>query len=131
VYGHKAKRVTRKVLVARSTPEITLRGPKGVSLYATHERYYQDRGASCTDEVDGKLSFSHIDGVRRVDLSKPGTYEVTFYCKNKVGIEAHTARTVTVMKKALTTCPRGMFLAEQDCHPCSVGTYKASAGPGG
>ena len=37
-----------------------------VSLYATHERYYQDRGASCTDEVDGKLSFSHIDGVRHV-----------------------------------------------------------------
>ena len=52
-------------------------------------------GVTATDARDGKVGFEYDDS--KVDLSKPGTYTVTYTAKDKAGNKATEQRKVTVL----------------------------------
>lgn len=84
-------------------PVITLKGYNHYTIQTT-SKPYKDPGATATDPVYGNLTPVIATGVENVDLTKPGSYEVTYNVKNKDGDSAETqVRTVYVHDLDSTT----------------------------
>jgi hypothetical protein len=99
-------------------PVIQINGDDIVTIEATTTGQFTDPGATCFDALEGDLSSNletqfaairvaaggtvttYLDAPK---LSVPGTYEVFYGCKNKLGVEANTAKKVLVVMD--TTCP--------------------------
>lgn len=71
-------------------------GVNPISLYAGGTVSYRS-GVLVTDDIDGHPVL-RIDS-SQVDLSQPGTYEVTYYAKDAAGNETSITTTVTVEEK--------------------------------
>jgi len=56
---------------------------------ATHDVNYQDPGANCTDFVDGQINGAIETNSFNVDLTTPGSYNITYDCED---ISGHTAQ---------------------------------------
>ena len=98
--GNKAKEVVRKVTVEDTRgPVITLKG----EALVTHEAgsSYTDSGASAVDMVDGDLS-GEVDVVSTVDVSKPGSYTVSYGVSDAAG---NKAREVVRKVRVVDTTP--------------------------
>jgi hypothetical protein len=95
VAGNKAKGLVRTVKVQDTTgPVIALMG----EVLVTHEAgsSYTDAGAIAVDVVDGNLS-EEVDVVSTVDVSKPGSYTVSYGVSDSAGNNARVViRKVTV-----------------------------------
>ena len=86
---------TRTVTVVDGTdPVITLNGAGQIDV--PEDTAYVDQGATCWDEVDGDLTSEITADTSGVDASTPGTYEVTYTCRDAALNSATAARTVTV-----------------------------------
>merc|ERR1711871_813639 len=90
--------------VDHTHPIIQILGSDVMTLEATHQGNYIDDGATCSDQVDGVISQNVEVSGDVVNLSKVGTYVITYNCKDSAGNSANPiSRTVYI---AQTTCPR-------------------------
>merc|ERR1711871_1171849 len=89
--------------VDHTKPVIQILGSDRMTLEATHTGNYVDDGAVCYDQVDGVISQNVEVSGDVVNLSKVGTYEIVYNCKDSAGNTAPTeTRTVVVVQ---TACP--------------------------
>merc|ERR1712100_833295 len=90
--------------VDHTQPIIQILGSDTMQLEATHQGNYIDDGATCSDQVDGVISQNVEVSGDVVNLSKVGTYTITYNCKDSANNAAPPAtRTVVV---AQTSCPK-------------------------
>jgi len=96
--------VTRKVNVSdKSKPMIIRQGPAVETFEASHDITYTDKGAKCTDYVDGDISHAVEVSGQVVNMARPSTYKITYNCADNQGNVADPeTRTVVIQD---TTCP--------------------------
>merc|ERR1712167_556563 len=92
------------VNVDHTYPIIQILGSDQMTLEATHQGNYIDDGATCSDQVDGVISQNVEVSGDVVNLSKVGTYTITYNCKDSANNAAPAARRTVVV--AQTSCPR-------------------------
>jgi hypothetical protein len=81
---------------------------------ASRESNYVDSGATCTDMVDGNISQDVEVSGDVVNMANPGTYRISYNCKDSAGQEADTAiRTVVVKDTLCPTCALGDANAQE------------------
>jgi hypothetical protein len=91
--------------VDHTQPIIQILGSDTMQLEATHQGNYIDDGATCSDQVDGVISQNVEVSGDVVNLSKVGTYRITYNCKDAANRAAETAeRVVTVAQTSCPTC---------------------------
>merc|ERR1711881_712792 len=99
------KYVCRDILnVDHTFPIIQILGSDQMTLEATHQGNYIDDGATCSDQVDGVISQNVEVSGDVVNLSKVGTYTITYNCKDSANNAAPAARRTVVV--AQTSYPR-------------------------
>ena len=91
--------------VDHTKPVIQVLGSNEMTLEATHEGNYIDDGATCSDQVDGVISQNVEVSGDVVNLSKVGSYTITYNCKDSAGNAAPTlSRYVHVAQTSCPTC---------------------------
>jgi len=91
--------------VDHTKPVIQILGSDSMTLEATHEGNYIDDGATCSDQVDGVISQNVEVSGDVVNLSKVGSYTITYNCKDSAGNAAPTlSRFVHVAQTSCPTC---------------------------
>merc|ERR1712188_4657 len=90
--------------VDHTFPIIQILGSDQMTLEATHQGNYIDDGATCSDQVDGVISQNVEVSGDVVNLSKVGTYTITYNCKDSANNEAPAAQRTVVV--AQTSCPK-------------------------
>merc|ERR1719213_1101159 len=75
-----------------------------MTLEATHQGNYIDDGATCSDQVDGVIPQNVEVSGDVVNLSKVGTYTITYNCKDSANNAAPAAQRTVVV--AQTSCPK-------------------------
>lgn len=66
---------------------------------------YADEGATCSDLIDGDITDRVQVSGDQVQLSRIGTYRVTYQCSNAYGVAAEPiVRTVTIFDDVCPTC---------------------------
>merc|ERR1711871_67050 len=91
--------------VDHTYPIIQILGSDQMTLEATHQGNYIDDGATCSDQVDGVISQNVEVSGDVVNLSKVGTYEIVYNCKDSANNAAPAAtRTVVVAQTSCPTC---------------------------
>merc|ERR1711907_211073 len=103
--------------VDHTFPIIQILGSDQMTLEATHQGNYIDDGATCSDQVDGVISQNVEVSGDVVNLSKVGTYTITYNCKDSANNAAPAARRTVVV--AQTSCPR--------CHMFGIDTVEHEA----
>ena len=101
--------VTVTVIADETAPSIL--GVQPISLYAGSTVSYRS-GILVTDDHDENPTLS-IDSTQ-VDLSQPGTYEVTYRAKDAAGNESSVTTTVTVEEKPESYVEEETIYAEVD-----------------
>ena len=81
-------------------PVITLKGNSEITLNQGDK--YNDEGASATDNVDGDIT-SKIKVSGKVDITKSGTYTITYTVTDKAGNRTEVTRKVVVVATITTT----------------------------
>jgi len=84
-------------------PIIDILGNDLMTIEATYHKNYVDDGATCSDQVDGVISQQVEVSGDVVNLSKVGTYKITYKCKDAAGNAADSLTRTVVVKD--TTCP--------------------------
>merc|ERR1711981_995140 len=108
--GHTTS-VCRDILnVDHTFPIIQILGSDQMTLEATHQGNYIDDGATCSDQVDGVISQNVEVSGDVVNLSKVGTYTITYNCKDSANNEAPAAQRTVVV--AQTSCPKCTMYGE-------------------
>merc|ERR1711871_989387 len=90
--------------VDHTHPIIQILGSDQMTLEATHQGNYIDDGATCSDQVDGVISQNVEVSGDVVNLSKVGTYTITYNCKDSANNAAPAAQRTVVV--AQTSCPK-------------------------
>merc|ERR1711871_49709 len=90
--------------VDHTHPIIQILGSDVMTLEATHQGNYIDDGATCSDQVDGVISQNVEVSGDVVNLSKVGTYTITYNCKDSANNAAPAAQRTVVV--AQTSCPK-------------------------
>jgi len=98
--------------VDHTFPIIQILGSDQMTLEATHQGNYIDDGATCSDQVDGVISQNVEVSGDVVNLSKVGTYTITYNCKDSANNAAPAARRTVVV--AQTSCPRCHVFGEDE-----------------
>merc|ERR1711871_52075 len=93
--------------VDHTRPIIQILGSDEMTLEATHTGNYVDDGATCWDQVDKYISQNVEVSGDVVNLSKVGTYEIVYNCKDSAGNAADEA-------------PRTVHIAQTSCPTCTV-----------
>ena len=81
-------------------PVITLKGNSEITLNQGDK--YNDEGASATDNIDGDIT-SKIKVSGKVDITKSGTYTITYTVTDKAGNRTEVTRKVVVVATITTT----------------------------
>merc|ERR1711912_60800 len=98
--------------VDHTFPIIQILGSDQMTLEATHQGNYIDDGTTCSDQVDGVISQNVEVSGDVVNLSKVGTYTITYNCKDSANNAAPAARRTVVV--AQTSCPRCHVFGEDE-----------------
>ncbi len=111
-YTFLAEQLVRKVYVTdQIRPEIKLEGP--VSQYYSVGDEYYEYGYSAFDEIDGDLTDRVEVDLSELDMSREGSYHVSYIVKDKAGNAVRERREVTVAKVG----PMQQNLWEFSLHP--------------
>lgn len=95
------KKVTRKINVVDTTsPTITLNGNSTINIYINDE--YTDEGVTIKDNYDTDLSQNLIIE-NNLDVSKKGTYTITYTVHDSSNNIASIERTINVKEKQIIT----------------------------
>ncbi len=89
-----------KKIEDKTKPTIKLNGAAIITV--TQNNKYVELGAVATDDIDGELT-DKIQLVGKVDITKIGTYELTYTVKDKSGNEASVKRTVKIVAEGGNT----------------------------
>ena len=81
-------------------PVITLKGNSEITLNQGDK--YNDEGARATDNIDGDIT-SKIKVSGKVDITKSGTYTITYTVTDQAGNRTEVTRKVTVVATITTT----------------------------
>lgn len=96
--------ITRKVNVSDKTvPQIVIQGEQVATYEASHDITYTDKGAKCTDYVEGDIGHAVEVSGEVVNMARPATYKISYNCQDSTG-NAATMLTRTVVIED-TTCP--------------------------
>merc|ERR1712070_1036150 len=88
----------------RSRPALNLNGGSVVTVEATHSvSFYEDAGATCSDEKDGELPVETF-GVECINASQLGLQLITYNCTNTANKTTSKQRSVFVMDTRCPTC---------------------------
>jgi hypothetical protein len=80
-------------------------GVEKVYRTASQDASYVDQGAECSDQVDGMMSQKIVVSGDIVNMAVPGTYTITFKCRDTSGNSADPlTRTVYVQDDTCPTC---------------------------
>lgn len=93
INGNKAT-ADAKLTVVKDTDPPVFSGLKKLSVDKDKKPNYTS-GVTATDARDGKVAFEYDDS--QVNLSKPGTYTVTYTATDKAGNKATQQRKITVL----------------------------------
>merc|ERR1711990_1072286 len=88
---------------AHTKPVLDILGTDLMTIEATYHKNYVDDGATCSDQVDDVISQQVEVSGDVVNLSKIGTYKITYKCKDTAGNAADPLTRTVVVKD--TTCP--------------------------
>jgi len=103
---NEAEEVHRTIYIEdHKIPIISVLGSGSMSLEATNEGNYVDDGATCSDQVDGMISQNVEVSGAVVNLTREGTYVITYSCADSAGYEA-------VIKT------RTVFVTDCNCPSC-------------
>lgn len=91
---------TTKTNKDKTKPDITLVGEKEITINKGEE--FKDPGAKATDNIDGDIT-SMIKVTGKVDITKPGTYILTYSVSDKAGNKNSKTRKVIVTQLQNTT----------------------------
>merc|ERR1711998_15860 len=86
--GNKAEITRTFVVVDKKAPEIKIIGKDSVTLEASRDVEYTDKGATCKDYVDGVLSHAVEVSGQVVNMRIPGTYKIRYDCQDLSGNSA-------------------------------------------
>lgn len=78
-------------------PTITLNGSSSITL--NENETYKEEGATATDDTDGDLT-GNISISGTVDVTRPGTYVLTYSVSDSAGNSASVSRTVVIKEKS-------------------------------
>jgi len=84
-------------------PILDILGNDKMTIEATYHKNYVDDGATCSDQVDDVISQEVEVSGDVVNLSKIGTYKITYKCKDTAGNAADPLTRTVIVKD--TTCP--------------------------
>jgi hypothetical protein len=84
-------------------PVLDILGNDKMTIEATYHKNYVDDGATCSDQVDDVISQEVEVSGDVVNLSKIGTYKITYKCKDTAGNAADPLTRTVIVKD--TTCP--------------------------
>merc|ERR1712137_613580 len=93
-------------------PVLDILGNDLMTIEATYHKNYVDDGATCSDQVDGVISQQVEVSGDVVNLSKTGTYKITYKCKDAAGNAADAATRTVIVED--TTCPTCEFNGAQN-----------------
>merc|ERR1712137_1292667 len=93
-------------------PIIDILGEDEKTIEASYHKNYVDDGATCSDQVDGVISQQVEVSGDVVNLSKTGTYKITYKCQDAAGNAADAATRTVIVKD--TTCPTCEFNGPQN-----------------
>ena len=96
--GNTATKTRTVIVVDTISPVITLNGDATLILEAHPTNDYTDDGATAFDTLDGVINVE-ISGDNIVDLSKVGTYTITYTATDAAGNTATATRTVKVQDR--------------------------------
>jgi len=95
---------TRKFCVRdKQVPVITIKGLSSETYEASHDLTYTDKGATCSDWIDGDISRMVEVSGQVVDMTSSGTYTLRYDCMDLSG-NAAVPRTRTIHVHD-STCP--------------------------
>jgi len=86
--------------VPATTPLIHINNGDIITLEAAAGGVYQDAGAVCEDEIDGKLD---VTATGSVVVGKPGLYTISYTCTNHRGYSARPSERKVIVRD--NTCP--------------------------
>merc|ERR1712057_79721 len=103
---NEAEPIERTIFIEdHKIPIVSVLGSNTMSLEATNEGNYVDDGATCSDQVDGMISQNVEVSGAVVNLTREGTYIITYSCADSAGYEAlRKTRTVHVTDCNCPTC---------------------------
>merc|ERR1719181_1444864 len=110
--------------VDHTRPIIQILGSDEMTLEATHQGNYIDDGATCSDQVDGVISQNVEVSGDVVNLSKVGTYTITYNCKDSANNAAPAAQRTVVV--AQTSCPKCTIHGSTTANPGGNVVHEAS-----
>merc|ERR1712100_794941 len=114
-----AQAACREIInVDHTHPIIQILGSDQMTLEATHQGNYIDDGATCSDQVDGVISQNVEVSGDVVNLSKVGTYTITYNCKDSANNEAPAAQRTVVV--AQTSCPKCTIFGQHSANTHSL-----------
>jgi len=121
------KQECRAVTVEDHTkPIITILGGNTEDVEASKETNYVDQGADCYDQIDQNIADKVQVSGDVVNLSRVGTYKITYRCEDDAGNEADPAeRIVNVVD---TTCPVCKFASTDDAQLTLEAGFKYTDG---
>jgi hypothetical protein len=92
------------VVVDKKAPEIQIIGKDRVTLEASRDVEYTDKGATCKDYVDGVLSHAVEVSGKVVNMRIPGTYTIRYDCADLSGNAATPVTRQVIVRD--TRCPK-------------------------
>ena len=104
-------------------PVITLKGNSEITLNQGDK--YNDEGASATDNIDGDIT-SKIKVSGKVDITKSGTYTITYTVTDKAGNRTEVTRKVTVVATTTTMIPTTTKTTTKKSYNSSSGSVKTT-----
>lgn len=93
-----------------TAPQIAIKGKETITIELGDE--FKDEGCSASDDRDGDLT-ANIVTEGTVDVSRAGTYELTYTVKDAAGNESKVTRKVTVTD-SLANDPKTVYLTFDD-----------------
>merc|ERR1719181_689127 len=122
--GHVVTACRKIQNVDHTYPIIQILGSDQMTLEATHQGNYIDDGATCSDQVDGVISQNVEVSGDVVNLSKVGTYTITYNCKDSANNAAPAAQRTVVV--AQTSCPKCTIHGSTTANPGGNVVHEAS-----
>ena len=94
--------VVQHMVSLRKKPQLRLVGPQTLYLKTDTSSEYTDKGANCSDYVDGELSHAVEVSGHVVNMRQVGDYVISYNCDALDGVSAETVNRTVIVKDSVT-----------------------------
>jgi len=91
-------------VIDQTQPEITVMGYQAETYEATRDAEYTDKGASCSDQVDGMISHAIEVSGQVVNMRIPAIYDIRYDCQDLSGNQAPEMTRKVVIEDTQKPC---------------------------